>query len=388
MELRVGYKNTEVGIIPEDWEIKTIAEISKPVRGGSPRPAGDPKFFNGDFISWLTVAALTNIPESQLYVNETGSKLTKEGANYSRILEIGTVIIANSGFSLGISKILDIKCCANDGIAALLDFDDNLDKEFVTYYLNTLTEKLRKVIAIGNDQPNLNKERIGKIAIPVPTKSEQIAIAKSLSDIDILINSLEKFISKKRNIKQGAMQKLLQPKEHWEVKRMADIITKKPKTLHQSSFGLKEGKYPFFTNSSNNKLDKYFNHFDFDDEVIVANTGGVAFFKYFKGKFAAMSDCFVFSTKEDTKYIYYFLKNIEMVVNENGFTGSGIKHLDKKYFNEIRVIIPNIEEQIRIANILSDMDNEITALETKLDKYRKVKSGMVQNLLTGKIRLV
>ncbi len=74
-----AYKQTEVGLIPNDWEVKTISEISNPVRGGSPRTAGDPKYFKDNFIPWLTVAALTNIPLAQMYFLETDSYLTKEG---------------------------------------------------------------------------------------------------------------------------------------------------------------------------------------------------------------------------------------------------------------------------------------------------------------------
>jgi type I restriction enzyme S subunit len=128
MELRENYKITEVGVIPKDWEAKRVSDFSNPVRGGSPRPAGDPKYFNGSFIPWLTVAALTNIPLSQIYVSETESFLTKEGSLHSRILEKETLIIANSGATLGVAKLLAIKCCANDGIAALLDFDDKISK--------------------------------------------------------------------------------------------------------------------------------------------------------------------------------------------------------------------------------------------------------------------
>src|SRR5687767_186115 len=91
------YKKIDLGLIPSDWNVKYISEISNPVRGGSPRPAGDPKYFNGSYIPWLTVAALTNIPSSQMYVSETENYLTEEGSLYSRILEKDTLIIANSG---------------------------------------------------------------------------------------------------------------------------------------------------------------------------------------------------------------------------------------------------------------------------------------------------
>ena len=131
MKVRPGYKQTEVGVIPEDWEVKQLGEISTVVRGGSPRPAGDPKYFNGSFIPWLTVAALTNIPDSQIHVRETVGYLTEKGSKHSRTLEKDTLIIANSGATLGVAKILSIRCCANDGVAALLN-QRNCDNLFLT----------------------------------------------------------------------------------------------------------------------------------------------------------------------------------------------------------------------------------------------------------------
>ena len=211
MEIADTYnKESEIGVIPVDWNVKKINDFSKPVRGGSPRPAGSPLYFNGDYIPWLTVAALTNISSSRIYVSETESFLTQLGAEYSRTLEIDTLIIANSGATLGVAKLLAIKCCANDGIAALINFSKEVDKTYVVYYINSITQKLREVVATGNGQPNLNTTLIGDLRIPLPpTKSEQTAIATALSDTDALIENLEKLIAKKRNIKQGVMQELL-----------------------------------------------------------------------------------------------------------------------------------------------------------------------------------
>ncbi len=153
-----GYKQTEVGVIPEDWEVKPVSEIGIPVRGGSPRPAGSPRYFNGTYIPWLTVAALTNIPTSQLLLTETASCLTEEGSMCSRTLNPGALIIANSGATLGVAKILGIKCCANDGIAALLDLNKNASPYYLAHFINTRTSYLREVVATGNGQPNLNTE--------------------------------------------------------------------------------------------------------------------------------------------------------------------------------------------------------------------------------------
>lgn len=139
MELKPGYKQTEVGVIPEDWEVKPAHQIGTAVRGGSPRPAGDPRYFNGSYIPWLTVAALTNIPASQLVVSETTTCLTEEGSLHSRTLMPGTLIIANSGATLGVAKILGIKCCANDGIAALLNLSKNASPHYLAHFINTKT---------------------------------------------------------------------------------------------------------------------------------------------------------------------------------------------------------------------------------------------------------
>src|SRR5438128_2684281 len=106
MGMKPGYKQTEVGLIPEDWDVKWLDDLGIVVRGGSPRPAGDPRYFNGDFIPWLTVAALTSIPEHQLTVGETVGFLTEAGSKLSRTLTEGTLIIANSGATLGVAKLL------------------------------------------------------------------------------------------------------------------------------------------------------------------------------------------------------------------------------------------------------------------------------------------
>ena len=191
MEVRTGYKLSEVGVIPADWETRRLGELGVVVRGGSPRPAGDPRYFNGSFIPWLTVASLTNIPESQLFVTGTLSRLTKDGAERSRTLQKGLLVIVNSGAkTLGVSKVLSIECCANDGIAALINQRGG-DKRFLCHYLNSQTRRLRENVAAGNDQLNLNTGRIAEIAVPFPKEAEQRAIAAALGDVDALLEGAD-----------------------------------------------------------------------------------------------------------------------------------------------------------------------------------------------------
>jgi len=214
--------------IPADWKIHQLAELGTPVRGGSPRPAGDPRFFNGGYIPWLTVASLTGIPDTQLTVKETASYLTQEGSLRSRTLNSGTLIIANSGATLGVAKILGIQCCANDGIAALINPKADIDLRYLAYFINTQTKHLRDVVATGNGQPNLNTGLIGAISVPIPSSlDEQKKISDNLSDMDALISNLNQLIAKKRDIQQAAMQQLLTGQRRlpgfsgpWDVKPM------------------------------------------------------------------------------------------------------------------------------------------------------------------------
>jgi type I restriction enzyme S subunit len=245
MGVKPGYNQTEVGVIPEAWDVKQIGDLGSVVRGGSPRPAGDPRYFNGNFIPWLTVAALTNIPEHELRVTETAGFLTKEGSKHSRTLDSGTLIIANSGATLGVAKLLGLTCCANDGIAAIINQRLG-EKLFVCYYFNSQTKHLREVVASGNGQPNLNTALIREILIPFPPPPEQRAIVGALSSVDALLGALDELIAKKRDLKRAAMQQLLTGKTRlpgfhgeWKVKRLGDCLLSRP------DYGINAAAVPF-----------------------------------------------------------------------------------------------------------------------------------------------
>ena len=405
-------------MIPEDWEVQTIRQIGTPVRGGSPRPAGDPKFFNGSYIPWLTVAALTNIPASQMMVTDTATCLTEEGSLHSRTLLPGTLIIANSGATLGVSKILGVKCCANDGIAALLNVSKHVSVKFCAHYINTKTAHLREVVATGNGQPNLNTELIGRFNIPFPpTKAEQDAIAEALSDTDALIESLEQLIAKKRHLKQGAMQELLTGKKRLpgfsgelEVKRLGELgeFLKGSGVRKDESFS---GDLPcirygeIYTKHCN--CIKTFHSWISPEvaatakrlkrgDILFAGSGET---KEEIGKCVAFVDDFEAYAGGDivilrpenscSTFLGYYL-NTTPINQQKASKGQGdaVVHIGSAALSSIEIQIPPLPEQTAIAAILSDMDAEIAALETKLAKTRQLKQGMMHNLLTGKIRLV
>jgi type I restriction enzyme S subunit len=424
MAVKKRYKQTEAGVIPEDWKVRPIREISNPVRGGSPRPAGDPRFFDGNFIPWLTVAALTNIPSSQLKVSHTDSCLTEEGSLRSRILYPGTLILANSGATLGVAKILGIKCCANDGIAALLNFNATVSTTYLVHYINTRTQYLRDVVATGNGQPNLNTDLIGNFKIPLPpTLAEQEAIAGALSDADAWIESLEQLIAKKRQIKQGAMQELLTGKRRlpgfsgkWETKRLgdhcrflrngtnsrADLSVDGPlKYLHYGDIHSCNNVYmspkllPSLPMSKANTLDRLQ-----DGDLVLADasedTIGISKSVEIVGvdSFELVAGLHTIAVRFSTglfapKFVGFLQHCPDFNLHLRKLAaGTKVFATNRRHVSSAEVCVPPLKEQTAIATVLLDMDTEIGSLESKLVKAREIKQGMMQELLTGKIRLV
>ncbi|MBL8401559.1 MAG: restriction endonuclease subunit S [Candidatus Accumulibacter phosphatis] len=403
MDVIPGFKQSAVGLIPAEWEAKRLGELGSVVRGGSPRPAGDPRYFNGDFIPWLTVAALTNIPDHQLRVTETASALTEEGSKRSRTLVNGTVIIANSGATLGVAKLLGVTCCANDGIAAITNQRSG-NKAFVCHYINTRTKRLREVVASGNGQPNLNTALIREIPIPFPPLPEQLAIAGALSDVDALLGALDRLIAKKRDLKQAAMHQLLTgqtrlPGFHgeWEVKRLGTLLRFQVGFPFSSAFFNEKGEGIRLVKNRDLKSDDQIFHYSGkydeafvvrDDDVLIGMDGDFRPCLWNKGSALLNQRVGRLVPKEglNSRFAFYVLieplKAIEVVTSS-----TTVKHLSHGDAEGIEISMPEFPEQAAIAEVLSDMDAELATLAQRRDKTRALKQAMMQELLTGRTRL-
>ena len=188
--------------IPAQWDIATIARIATVVRGASPRPAGDPRYFNGHDVPWITVAEVTR--DVGKYIYETESFLTSDGAKLSRFVEEGTLLLSNSGATLGVPKITKIAGCINDGSVAFYNL--KIDKEYLFYVLASRTIELRKQMQ-GYGQPNLNTTIVKAIEVPIPTREEQKRIVAFLDQkcesIDKQVAYREQLISKLTEYKKS-----------------------------------------------------------------------------------------------------------------------------------------------------------------------------------------
>ncbi|MEB2308911.1 MAG: restriction endonuclease subunit S [Candidatus Brocadiaceae bacterium] len=267
----------------------------------------------------------------------------------------------------------------------------------------------------GTAQPKLNQRTCWAIPVALPpTKAEQNAIATVLSDADALISSLEKLIAKKRNIKQGAMQQLLTGKKRlpgfsgkWEVKRLGEIAQVDPENLGSNTSPNYSFKYISLEDVDYGTLKGYTeqvfciapsrarrkvrkgdvlvstvrpnlkSHLLVRDDVVdmVCSTG----FSVVRFNPALADPAFIFA--------HLFAGSLERQI-ESLLTGSNYPAINSSDVKALRIPCPLLPEQTAIAQVLSDMDAEIEALEKKLDKFRMIKQGMMQDLLTGKIRLV
>ncbi|MEH6813930.1 MAG: restriction endonuclease subunit S [Motiliproteus sp.] len=169
-----------LGAVPEHWSLKKFGHISNVVRGGSPRPAGDPTLFNGDYSPWVTVAEITK--DNDMFLEETETFLTKKGSDQCRVFQKGTLVLSNSGATLGVPKILNIDANANDGVVGFESLDSSVNIELAYLYLTTLTENLRESIKQGSGQPNLNTDIVKNIVFPGPPPCEQDQIVTEIKD--------------------------------------------------------------------------------------------------------------------------------------------------------------------------------------------------------------
>jgi type I restriction enzyme S subunit len=165
-----------LGDVPEHWDVTKFGYISSVVRGGSPRPAGDPTLFNGDYSPWVTVAEITK--DDDVYLTETDTFLTRKGSDQCRVFKCGTLLISNSGATLGVPKILSLDANANDGVVGFESL--SLRHEYAYFYLSTLTEDIRERVKQGSGQPNLNTDLVKEIAVPIPPEVEVNAIVDSI----------------------------------------------------------------------------------------------------------------------------------------------------------------------------------------------------------------
>ena len=391
MEIQKGFKRTDIGLIPNDWDTFYITQVIETTNGIKIGPFGSQLKKELLTSSGYKVYGQENVYEKDM---ELGNRyISKEHFKKLSSCELkeGDFIISMMGT---IGKCMMVPCKYEAGImdSHLIRIRLNkskIDSELLLHYFSSsiLTNQVNK-LSVGGIMDGLSSKIVKNISVPLPpTKAEQTAIAEALNDADALIAELEKLIAKKKAIKQGAMQELLKPKAGWEVRLLGDFLDYEQPTKyvvadteyndHNQTPVLTAGK-TFILGYTNEEFGVFNNHpvIIFDDFTTAT--------KYidfpFKVKSSAMK---ILKPKKDVnlRFVFEVMQTIK-------FDSTDHKRYWISEYRNIEVKVPRPDEQDHISKILSDMDAEIEVLEKKLDKYKMLKQGLMQNLLTGKIRLI
>jgi type I restriction enzyme S subunit len=384
----VGYKQTEIGVIPEDWEVKCIGEIARVIGGGTPSTQVS-NYWGGE-INWFTPTEVG----STKYLSESVRKITESGLQNSSasLLPVGTILLTSRA-GIGDLGILRIPACTNQGFQSMV-CNDNVKNQFLYYIMITKRRELERR-GSGSTFLEISPNEVKAMQISVPSQKEQNAITGVLSEIDSQIQALESLMAKKQDIKQGMMQELLTGKTRlsgysgeWDERKIGEIADLyQPETI--SAAQMKSNGYTVF--GANGIVGFYdrFNHKSWQtiitcrgstcgtvnrtiDEVWITGNAMVAN---------------VDNNQEVNKLFFYYLLTYQDFTI--CITGTGQPQIVRSPLENFTVELPpTLAEQETIAEVLSDMDAEIAALEQRLEKTKAIKQGMMQQLLTGRIRLV
>lgn len=412
------YQETEIGKFPAEWTVSEFGNKVKIYRGGSPRPIQEYITESEDGVNWIKIG---DVKENDKFITSTKEKITPEGVVNSRKVNVGDFILSNS-MSFGRPYILKLNGCIHDGWLTIQEYENTFDTDYLYYMLSSDLVYLQYVnLAAGSSVKNLNKEKVSKLLITYPAKDEQKRISEILSDVDDLIFTLEKQITKKKTVKQGVMQELLTGKKRLpgfdgEWKNFSLMKNSKIKARIGWQ-GLKKSEYldsgyaflitgtDFFDGRILWETCHYVerDRYNQDTNIQIKNgdilvtkdgtLGKTAFVQGLTRPATLNSGVFVIRPLQnayDEEFVYHILSSfVFKEFLDKLSAGSTIVHLYQKDMGKFEFLLPpTIEEQKAIAVILTEMDEEIRKLEVKYEKYKQIKQGMMEQLLTGKIRLV
>jgi type I restriction enzyme S subunit len=403
-EIRPGYKQTEVGVIPEDWDQLVIdnlvdtGALEKPMDGN--HGAIHPK--SADFVGYgIPFVMANNLIGGRLNIDSCAHITRKQADGLQKgFAQAGDILLthkATIGETAIVGEILfDYLMLTPQVTYYRVKNAEVIDRDYLFHFFNgKVFQDQLQLMSGGGTRSYIGITAQRKLPVVLPNAvEEQRAIAAALSDADALIAALEGMIAKKRDLKQAAMQHLLTGKTRlpgfsgeWEVKRLGDVcrISTGKKDVNE---GNPNGHYPFFTCARDHTFS---DGFSFEGEaILIAGNGDVGNLSYFNGRFEAYQRTYVLQGfTSNVTYLWHQLSAFLVISLGVGTIGSSIPYIKKENLLKFEFQAPsNPSEQTAIAEVLSDMDAHLAALEAQAAKARAVKQGMMQELLTGRVRLV
>ena len=412
-----GYKQTEVGVIPEDWELLLLGKTAKVYRGGSPRPIQSYITNSSNGVNWIKIG---DVRENDKYIYSTQEKIRPDGISMSREVHIGDFILSNS-MSFGRPYILRTNGCIHDGWLTIQEYGQAFSTEYLYYLLSSkIIYKQYIGMAAGSSVKNLNKDKVSSLMVICPPLPEQRRIAEALSDVDGMISSLEKLVAKYKSIKTACLQQMFPQNGEtvprmrlpgftgaWEQRKLGDIADivggGTPSTGNQSYwdgdidwYAPAEIADQIYANSSQKKI----TGLGYENSSAKMLPPGTVLFtsRAGIGKTAILTrkGC----TNQGFQSIvphrgeldsYFIFSRTEELKRYGELVGAGSTFVEvsgKQMAVMELMMPPTMREQQTIGDFFQQLDHLITLHQRKLEKVQKIKQGMMQQLLTGKIRLV
>ena len=396
--------------IPEGWEVKKLESIGDIIGGGTP-DSTNTKYWNGNIL-WAIPTDITKLSTS--YINDTERKITKNGLENSsaKLLPVGTILITSRA-TIGKCAIAIKPMATNQGFQSII-CNDNFDRLFIFYMIKHDSNKLLR-LSYGTTFLEISKAAIKSIAILVPKKDEQTKIASIISGVDALIESTQKVIEKTERLKKGLMQKLLtkgisrtkfkkvkwlfgkeiEIPEEWKLERLGNVckIRKSSSISSDLYIGLEH------IGQGNNLVESTGNVSEFTSTKNTFSQGDVLY-----GKLRPLLNKVWLATESGycstdilplvptnkilSQILLFVLTNHDFLwYAVSTSAGTKMPRTSWSDMKKFPVVLSNIQEQQKIASILSGVDVYIQKNQQYKEKLEKLKKGLMQELLTGQIRV-
>ncbi len=388
MELKAGYKQTDVGIIPEHWEVKALINCCDyaDYRGKTP-----PKTSSGTFL-----ITARNVRKGFIDYDESKEYVATD--QYDIIMRcgqprVGDVLITTEAPLGNVAQIDRDDVALAQRIIKYRPKNGDLCSTYLKFYL--LSDRFQEILnsrASGSTAKGIKGRELHELPVVIPPVEEQLTIVGVLSDVDAMIHSLDQLIAKKRDLKDAAMKQLLSGRIRlpgfdaaWELKRLGNVAPLQ-RGFDLPGVQLKPGPCPVVY--SNGILNYHNTSMAKGPGVVTGRSGTIGRVTYVDQDYWPHNTSLWVTSFEGNypKFIYYLYSHIGF---DRFGTGSGVPTLNRNDVHSFKVFLPTSpEEQHAISRVLSDMDAEIATLERRRDKTRALKQGMMQALLTGRTRLV
>ena len=392
MKQNTTYKQTELGLIPEDWEVKKLGKVGE-IDKKSLNSNTD-KEYEFDYIS------LSDVDSDQFSIKTSKQKFKNAPSRARRIVKKGDVLLSTvrpnlEGFTIIRDEVKDL--IASTGFAVITSKNE-LHNEYLFNFLfsNIIKRQFHKLL-VGSNYPAINSSDVKNLKIPLPPLLEQKKIADCLSTWDSAIEKQSQLINALTDRKKALMQQLLTGKKRlpgfsgeWKEVKLGEVCEiKKGSQINKIELSSNLG-FPVINGGI--EPSGYHDDWNVAENTITISEGGnsCGFINFIKEKFWSGGHCYTLQNLKiniNKIFLFYFLKNSENQIMKLR-VGSGLPNIQQKDIKNFEILLPKIEEQTAIAEILTIADRELQLQKEKLAQLQTQKKGLMQVLLTGKKRLI